>query len=186
MQRLSRAVCLHAIRLPLYRRASSIGAYIPIQNEVDCRLLLDHAHRTGKAIFLPVISVDQQLRMVRFRPGDPLRRGPFGTREPLEGPDRTPARSLPDMILLPLVGFDRRGVRLGYGGGYYDRLLARFRGSARRPWRVGLAYGFQAVPSLVPGPRDVPLDGVVTEHGIHRCGYRDSRGATFTRMRRGG
>ena len=76
-----------------------------------------------------------------------------------------------DLVFLPLVGFDTRGVRLGMGGGYYDRAFAfrRWRTAWHTPRLVGLAYSFQQVEEIVAAPHDVLLDAVITDRGVVRC-----------------
>jgi 5-formyltetrahydrofolate cyclo-ligase len=93
-----------------------------------------------------------------------LVQGSFDLLEP--HPER-PAR-LPDVVLAPLLAFDRRGGRLGYGMGYYDRTLAHLRARGRRPLAIGIAFAAQEVGEVPTGPDDVPLDGVITEHALHR------------------
>jgi 5-formyltetrahydrofolate cyclo-ligase len=80
--------------------------------------------------------------------------------------------AVPDVILVPLLGFDSSGTRLGYGGGYYDRTLAAL---GRRPRLIGLAYAAQALPVEIPrAPHDIPLDMVVTEEGAIRFDFVDA------------
>ena len=98
-------------------------------------------------------------------PRGTLRLNRYGIPEP-GGPDRRDARFC-DLVLLPLVGFDARGHRLGTGGGYYDRALAfrRLRRYWRGPRLVGLAHSSQALEAIRPLPTDVTLDAVITERG---------------------
>jgi len=114
---------------------------------------------------LPCIQADGSLRFAPWRPGDPLVSNRFGIPEP----DLEPASQLDAadvaLILLPLVGFDRAGRRLGMGGGFYDRTLA-FRAARPAPPRlVGVAYGLQETDALPADAWDVPLDAIVTEQG---------------------
>jgi 5-formyltetrahydrofolate cyclo-ligase len=95
----------------------------------------------------------------------------FGIPEPaVARRDWRSARRL-DVIVAPLVAFDRSGRRLGMGGGWYDRTLGfrRFHASFRRPWFIGLAYGFQEVARLEADAWDVPMDAVITEREAVRC-----------------
>jgi 5-formyltetrahydrofolate cyclo-ligase len=107
------------------------------------------------------------MRFVRRE--SPWRYNRLGIAEP-QGGETLGARWL-DVVFLPLVGFDRSGVRLGAGGGFYDRAFA-FR-QLRRAWHaprlVGLAYGFQEVASIGAAAHDVLMDAVVTEQGFIRC-----------------
>ena len=93
----------------------------------------------------------------------------FGIFEP-DGPQLASARLL-DVVFLPLVGFDRHGVRLGMGGGYYDRAFGfrRLRASWHAPLLVGIGYASQEVERITPAAHDVPLDLVITERGVIRC-----------------
>ena len=75
----------------------------------------------------------------------------------------------PDVVLVPLVAFDRRGNRLGYGAGYYDRTLERLRQMSARLHVIGVAYAFQEVESIEPEPHDQKLDVIVTEKGVILC-----------------
>lgn len=149
---------------PRYRRSRSIAAYLAVNGEVDCAPLIHAALEQGKQIYLPCIQPDGHMRFQRWTPATPMRRNRFGILEP-----STPARAyLPpqslDMALMPLVGFDPRGNRLGMGGGYYDRTFAwlRHRPRPRIPHLIGLAHDFQFVRRLGRAYWDVPLDGAVT------------------------
>lgn len=109
----------------------------------------------GYVTALPAIMPDEgRLAFHAWRPGDPLRSGPHGIAEP----DR-PAPVHPHVVILPLLGFDRRGGRLGQGGGYYDRTLMLMPGTRR----VGLAWSCQELKAVPADPWDVPLDAVLTE-----------------------
>lgn len=98
-----------------------------------------------------------------------LRINRFGIIEP-EGPALASPRLL-DVVFLPLVGFDRHGVRLGMGGGYYDRAFGfrRLRACWHSPLLVGLGFAVQEVPCIAPAAHDVPLDLVITEREVMRC-----------------
>ncbi|MBF0284616.1 MAG: 5-formyltetrahydrofolate cyclo-ligase [Magnetococcales bacterium] len=171
---LSGAICAHAMALPAYHAAPIVGLYLPVDQEVDTALLVADAHQRGKIVLLPVVSrSERRMAFLPHRPNDPLRPGAFGIPEPLD--DGTPA-PLPDLLFVPLVGFDERGVRLGYGGGYYDRWLAAWEPGdplpspllpeKPRPLLVGLAYALQQIPRSPRESHDHLLDGVVTEHGV--------------------
>ncbi|HVC30314.1 MAG TPA: 5-formyltetrahydrofolate cyclo-ligase, partial [Steroidobacteraceae bacterium] len=101
-----------------------------------------------------------------------LRTNRFGILEP-EGAQLASARLL-DVVFLPLVGFDRLGVRLGMGGGYYDRAFGfmRLRSVWRAPLLVGIGYASQEVERIASAAHDVPLDRVITERGMIRCAHR--------------
>lgn len=136
---------------------------------MDLAPLIERLWRCGKQIYLPVLH-GPALWFMPFTPRTPLAHNRFGIPEPnLNAPHRAALRTL-DLVLMPLVAFDRNGNRLGMGGGFYDRTFAYLRGSPRwaRPCLIGTAYEFQRVPPLAVQPWDVPLGGVVTELGLER------------------
>lgn len=136
-----------------------LAGYWPIRDEVDPRPAMHALEQAGFALVLPAI-VHDQLVFRRYCSADSLVKGPFNTLEP--GPDQ-PALN-PDIMLVPLVGFDSGGNRLGYGAGFYDRAQAGFGG--RRPLTIGLAFECQLLPDLPVEPHDQPLDGVLTERDL--------------------
>ena len=159
----SNSVSLIASTLPHFRRALSIGLYLSIDNEVDPSSLLLAAELSGKTIFLPVVDPEQNAMLfAQYRRSDPLKTGAFGIREPVIRPGVTHCSSITniDLLFLPLVAFDRRGQRLGFGGGYYDRVLAHRK---KKPLLIGLAYHFQETQMLPYASHDIPLHAVVTD-----------------------
>jgi 5,10-methenyltetrahydrofolate synthetase len=147
----------------------TLGAYWPIKGEFDPLPALHRwtegsGHGTGEGpprrIGLPVIDRDtRQLRFHQWYPGCPMEPDAYDIPKPM-GTDVL----VPTLLLVPCVGFGPRGVRLGYGGGFYDRTLAALE---PRPFTVGLAYDHGYVPWLEAEPHDVPLDALLTEHGVH-------------------
>ncbi|WP_017476613.1 5-formyltetrahydrofolate cyclo-ligase [Pseudomonas sp. PAMC 26793] len=152
---------------PLFRRAKHISLYLPTDGEIDPRLLLRAAQRRGKATYLPVLSAWPRTKMVfqRVRPGEKLRPNRFRILEPQVNASRQRKVWALDLVLLPLVGFDDVGGRLGMGGGFYDRSLAYMarRKSWRKPTLLGLAHECQKVERLAQASWDVPLEGTVTD-----------------------
>jgi 5-formyltetrahydrofolate cyclo-ligase len=136
-----------------------IAGYWPIGDEIDVRMLLSRLQARGHDISLPaVVGAGRPLTFRRWQEGEALADGPFGTRQP---PDSA-AVVTPALVIVPLLAFDRRGYRLGYGGGYYDRTLAALR-RRRRVVAIGVAYAAQEVP-MVPRERDdQALDWIVTD-----------------------
>ncbi|MDD4952010.1 MAG: 5-formyltetrahydrofolate cyclo-ligase [Desulfovibrionaceae bacterium] len=159
----SRAACDCVRGLAEWRAARRVLAYWPTKNEIDVRPLVRELWDRGLAVLLP--------RCLRDRPGrlelawagseSDLRPGPYSILAPgpacpcaQEGPDQV----RPELVLVPGLAFDPRGFRLGFGGGYYDRLLAE-------PWMqgaftVGLCYAFQVVEELPVDPWDRPVDAL--------------------------
>ncbi|AIS19033.1 5-formyltetrahydrofolate cyclo-ligase [Pseudomonas rhizosphaerae] len=154
---------------PLFRRARHIALYLPNDGEIDPRPLLREAQRRGKRTYLPVLSDWPRTKMVfqQVRRGEKLRPNRFGIPEPRIKRARQRTIWALDLILLPLVGFDDEGGRLGMGGGFYDRSLAyRPRRTAwHAPVLVGLAHECQKVERLAQASWDVPLQGTVTDRG---------------------
>jgi 5-formyltetrahydrofolate cyclo-ligase len=133
--------------------------------ELDAAPLIDVARSRGCIVYLP--RIDRRTRTIRFTEADAASRANhLGIEEP-QGSRCIGARWL-DIVFLPLVGFDERGMRLGMGGGYYDRTFAfrNLRATWRGPRLVGIAYEFQRVPPIERAWHDVMLDAVVTEEGI--------------------
>jgi 5-formyltetrahydrofolate cyclo-ligase len=141
----------------LIEAASCVAVYRPIGSEADPGALLRFAAEAGKTVALPYVERRSvPMRFLEWRPGDPLTTGQMG----LEQPDRAIAREVaPDLILAPLLGFDRRLHRLGQGAAYYDRAFARFPDAIG----VGVAWSVQEVEMVPDDPWDVPLHAVLTE-----------------------
>ena len=151
-----------------FRAARTLAAYVADRGE-DHRQRVDlAAWERGKQVYLPVLSPngDRRLWFARYRPGAPMRRNRYGIPEPVWGRHDLIRPQALDLILLPLVAFDRHGHRLGMGGGWYDRSLAfrRHRRHWQRPRLAGLAHDFQLVPELPHQPWDVDLDEAFTEN----------------------
>jgi 5-formyltetrahydrofolate cyclo-ligase len=166
----SEAICRHALRCLQLLRPHTLAGYFGIRGEIDITGLLESEALHGIRLAMPVLERHRPGKM-HFRtwiPGQRLCRNGFGIAEPCPEAPRVWRREL-DTVLVPLVGFDAHGHRLGMGGGYYDRYFARCRLSRqRRPYLVGIAHDFQQVPTLTPNPWDVPLDAVITESGWYR------------------
>ncbi|WP_442110651.1 5-formyltetrahydrofolate cyclo-ligase [Pseudomonas sp. NUPR-001] len=154
---------------PLFRRARHIALYLPNDCEIDPRLLLREAQRRGKHTYLPVLNAWPKTKMAfqRIEPGEKLRPNRFRIAEPhINLARQRPIWAL-DLILLPLVGFDEMGGRLGMGGGFYDRSLAYLtrRKAWKKPLLLGLAHECQKVERLAQASWDVPLQGTVSDRG---------------------
>lgn len=148
---------------PSFRSARRLALYIAADGEIDPAPLCRLAWRCGKQVYLPVLHPLRRDRMVFviYRSTDRMKRNRFGIPEP-ELLRKQAAPWQLDVIFLPLVAFDAAGNRLGMGGGYYDRTLARDRAARwpRRPQLCGLAHRFQRLDALPVNPWDIPLDRV--------------------------
>lgn len=156
---------------PQYRRARHLALYIGSKGELDPLPLLDLAIGQRKRCYLPVLHpfLPGRLWFCSWQPGEPLKPNRFGIPEPLPTPkNRIAARDL-DLVIVPLLGFDDNGHRLGMGGGYYDRSFAFVRRVRKmhRPFMLGFAHEVQRIEALQQQPWDVPLDAVATNAGIH-------------------
>lgn len=139
-----------------------VSAFISYRSEIDTAPLLAAADAAGYRLCLPVVeAVGKPLTFRNWRPGDDLEPGVWGIPVP-----RPAAGTVePDMVLAPLLAFDRAGYRLGYGGGFYDRTLERLR--AMKPVSAaGLAYAGQEIDHVPHDDQDQRLDAVITETGI--------------------
>lgn len=147
-------------------RRCAIAIYLSVRSELPTAPLRAALHRAGHRVRVPVTLRDGRLRFVAIRKNTPLRAGRHALPQPVARRGYLPARRL-DVILLPLLGFDAEGHRLGNGGGYYDRALAAPR-IGRRPRLIGYAYAAQETPAIPVEPWDVRLDAIVTERGLRR------------------
>jgi 5-formyltetrahydrofolate cyclo-ligase len=157
------------VRLPAFTKARRIGAFMAFDGEPSVDSVMRAAARRGKDVFVPILHGDHiSFSFLDARAARTINY--FGIVEPAR-PTFVDSRSL-DLVLTPLVAFDDAGARLGVGKGYYDRCFAYLRLGRqwRRPRLLGVAYAVQGVPDLEPRLWDVPLWGVVTEHGIRTFG----------------
>lgn len=141
-------------------RGVPLSGYMPIRTEIDPRPAMAEAAAHGP-VGIPVIDgPGQPLRFARWEPEAQLVPGVFGALIP-----KDPVFFEPEILIVPLVAFDKRGGRLGYGGGYYDRTLERLR-ARRATLAIGFAYAGQEAEALPLEPTDQPLDLIVTEAGV--------------------
>jgi 5-formyltetrahydrofolate cyclo-ligase len=164
-------VCERLARSQWFERSRTLSAYWAVGGELDLRPLLDAALKRGKQVYLPVVDPRAGvLHFARYLPDRPLRRTRYGLHEPRRERGNVIDPRRLDLVLVPLVGFDAHGTRLGMGGGYYDRTFAFARTSpaTRRPRLVGVAYELQRLAALERASWDVPVDAVVTEAGVYR------------------
>jgi len=167
----ARALAVRVSATRLFRVCRRIACYLPADGEIDPARVLERIWGLNKFCYLPVLSRIRHDRLwfAPVTPGAALRPNRYGILEP-----RVPARRLVraqklDLILLPLVGFDARGHRLGMGKGFYDRSLEflRHRQHWRKPHILGLAHDFQRVDRLPADRWDAPLQGVVTDKAFY-------------------
>ena len=142
----------------------TVSGYFPIRSEADPLPLLDELGRLGAICALPrVAGAELPLTFHVWEPGNTTQKGPFGTRVP----PRDAPLLVPDIVLVPMLAFDLVGMRLGYGGGFYDRTLEKLRDEGDC-LAVGIAYAAQERDELPHDSYDEQLDWVVTEMGCRR------------------
>jgi 5-formyltetrahydrofolate cyclo-ligase len=138
-----------------------LGFCWPMRGEFDVRSLAKrHLAMGGEAAIPVVVERSAPVEFWRWQPGVAMTKGIWDIPIPKER-----VVVMPDAVLVPLVGFDPCGYRLGYGGGYFDRTLAAAR---PRPYAIGLGYEDSVLPTIFPQPHDIPMDLIVTDRGIHR------------------
>lgn len=155
------------VQHPLFRRARHIALYLPNDGEIDPRPLLRAAQRRGKTTYLPLLDAwpHTRMRFQRVDPGERLYPNRFRIHEPRFCRARQRPIWTLDLVLMPLVGFDEEGGRLGMGGGFYDRSLAyrNRRVKGNKPTLLGLAHECQKVDRLPLASWDVKLFATVTD-----------------------
>ncbi len=139
-------------------RGRTVGVYWPFRGEPNLRPWLQRIHAAGAHCALPVvIEAHAPLVFRTWQPGAPMVSGVWNIPVPAEGID-----TQPEIVISPVVGFDREGYRLGYGGGFYDRTLAAM---ACMPKVIGVGFAMAALTTIHPLPHDVRMQLIVTEHG---------------------
>jgi 5-formyltetrahydrofolate cyclo-ligase len=156
----------HLARLPFATSSGHVAGYWAIDGEIAL-----HAWQmrlpAAVTYCLPVLHDDGRLRFAPWKPGEPLAANRFGIPEPdVDASDLLPGDAL-SLVVVPVVGFDDAGQRLGMGAGWYDRTFAGRHDAPAPPWLVGAAFAAQRVDGLDGRSWDVPMDAVCTELGSH-------------------
>ncbi len=154
----SKTIQKFVINTAEFQQAKVVGAYFAIGSEVMTKLIIEHAKFLGKKIALPRVE-ENKIAFYELPLTNTLVRGRFGIMEP---PPLAPVDKI-DILAVPGIAFDKKGNRLGYGKGFYDRLLA----SKRTKFSIGLAYSFQLVENLPYDLYDKRLDAIASEDGVH-------------------
>ena len=138
--------------------APAVSVYWPIRGELDLRAWMHALFESGVRVALPAaLALAQPLVFREWRPGARLARGPWNIPHPADG-----KLIVPNIVIAPVVGFDLQGYRLGYGGGFFDRTLARL---DPKPLTIGVGYPGAELRTIFPQPHDIPMDWVVTGSG---------------------
>ena len=142
---------------------SIVAGFLPIQTEINIIPLLHELVTEQCQLCLPVTPMEPGCLLFRtFSFGQRLELGPYNTKHPYEGSFQV----FPDLVLMPLLTFDKNYYRLGYGGGFYDRTISKFRTTEKKACFVGVAYSGQAVDKVPIASTDEPMDGMLTPSGL--------------------
>lgn len=163
---LDAAICANILRHVEALPIAVFAGYVAARGEADIRAVLEALALRGVQTVLPCIeSKEGALAFRSWKPGETLSVGPYG----ISYPELSSSILVPEVMLVPLVAFDRRGHRLGYGGGYYDRTLAVLRAENPALKAIGVAYACQEAPAIPDEGHDARLDAVVTEKELITC-----------------
>ena len=156
--------------LPEFLVDTRVAGYWAVGGEMPLLAVLGPLRARAQRYHLPVIGADNTLRFAPWQAGAPVQANRYGIPEPQEAIELLAPADI-ELVLVPLLGFDRRGNRLGMGAGYYDRSFAFLRDAVRpaQPLLVGIGYHFQEVAALDPQPWDVRLDFVATDRELIDC-----------------
>ena len=172
-ERLSAAAAVvHSLeQLPEFMTDPRVAGYWAIDGELPLHNVVTALRARGQDFYLPCLAGPRMLRFAPWRPGIHLEPNRYGIPEPAGADVATVEGARLDVVLVPLLGFDRRGSRLGYGGGYYDATFAalRERADVASPVLVGIAYAAQELDRIIPAEWDVRLDYVATERELIDC-----------------
>ncbi|MDQ6647208.1 MAG: 5-formyltetrahydrofolate cyclo-ligase [Pseudomonadota bacterium] len=157
-------------QLPEYLTDARVAGYWASHGELPLNLAIPPLAARGQHFLLPVIGKGRQLLFAPWQSGEDVQPNRYGIPEPTDTRQLLEPFQL-DLVLVPLLGFDRRGNRLGHGGGYYDRSFAFLNDQVRptQPLLVGVGYAFQELPKVDEEDWDVPLDFIATESELIDC-----------------
>ena len=156
----------NVVALDEYKSAVHVAAYIAILGEISVEAVIRAGSLVGKKFYLPVLR-DEAMFFAPWQPEDALIKKDFGLLEPDCSESQWLKPDRLDLVLAPLVVFDKDCNRIGQGGGYYDRTF-EFTRTTEKPKLVGVAHDDQREPALNPQPWDIPLDAIVTERTVYR------------------
>ncbi len=159
-----RAVSKRVITLPCWTDAQRIALYHGADGEIHTAALASACRSAGKQIFLPVIGADERMLFAQWNEGDLLSENRFGIPQPPAASPVCPVARL-DIVFVPVVGWDKKGGRLGMGGGFYDRALAGVSGTIL----LGLAHEVQEVEEIPRDVWDLSLQSIITERAVYHC-----------------
>ncbi|MDO5716958.1 MAG: 5-formyltetrahydrofolate cyclo-ligase [Tissierellia bacterium] len=158
-------ILLQLLNMKEYRDAQTLMIFVSYKSEVDTHCLITESLRRGKRILIPIVNnYDNTLLLSQIQNMGELEKGSYGILEPKPEYVRIREPKCVDFCLVPGAVFDKNGYRIGYGGGYYDKLLPLFRPDTLK---IGVAYDFQKVDTVPTEPHDQKLDALITEKEVY-------------------
>ncbi len=167
---------LHAVKVAsmlkaksIWKKSQHVSFYLPFDGELSTNIVADNAIKEKKHLYLPVADEDKSkpLKFAPWSSSAKIKPNKYGIYEPVCQPEQYVCTSTLDLVLMPLVGFDSHGNRLGMGGGFYDRTFIGRHQWGKKPLLIGLAHANQYVAEGLPCDTwDIILDGVITEESV--------------------
>ena len=159
----SSIICKRVCDSRQFYSSLSVGCYLPMDDEVDTREIIERAWRANKRVFVPILRGRAEMLFCEIDPDTELERSEFGIWEPTRGILIEPKHL--DLVITPTVAFDRQLHRIGMGGGYFDRCFShlRYRKHWIRPKLIGVAFQCQEVEEITPNAWDIPLYRIVSD-----------------------
>ena len=152
---------VNLIRNKFKKKIIKVALYYPSNFELNVLKILDHRNFSNQEILLPVTDKNNLMNFFSWKKNEVLYVGKFGILEPIKSKPK-----IPDLILVPILAFDKNKYRLGYGKGFYDRYLNKYLKKFKNIFTVGIAFSFQRHDNLPVSQKDVKLDYIITEKGI--------------------
>jgi len=155
------------INTSMYAEANHIFTFLSFNKEVLTKPIIDDCMKKNKQIYVPLCNTQiKEIVLCKFEGWDKLKPSKYGILEPVKDHIRIVNRSILDMAIVPGAVFDRKGNRIGYGAGYYDKFFNTLKKSIVK---IAICYSFQVVDSITPSEYDVPMDYIITENEIIKC-----------------
>jgi 5-formyltetrahydrofolate cyclo-ligase len=165
------AAAKYIVNLPLFKQSERIACTLSTKNEFETSPLIEAIWQAKKRCYVPIVQEKKEspLHFARYQYGDALHHNRYSILEPVNSKEQLAPEAF-DLVMVPLLGFDRQGHRLGMGGGYYDRTFAFLHNQpSKKPQMIGLAYAAQEITALPFDAWDILLDGVLTEKEFIVC-----------------
>lgn len=155
------------INTSMYTEANHIFTFLSFNKEVMTKPIIDDCMQKNKQVYIPLCNTQiKEIVLCKFEGWDKLKPSKFGILEPMREHVRIVNRSILDMVIVPGAVFDRKGNRIGYGAGYYDRFFHTLK---KDIVKIGICYAFQIVDEIIPSEYDVPMDYIITEDEVIDC-----------------